>query len=78
MNAFKTIVPEKLKSAMGMMLSDAEGRKLAVNRLLPTLSYFISDLVVFVDNTTFDNTKFFDRIKSFVGNIRVSQDQVYF
>ncbi|KAH3765327.1 hypothetical protein Pelo_2851 [Pelomyxa schiedti] len=66
---FRAVVPNKLHGALKYMLQDAAGRRQAVNKLLPLFAYFVSDLVVYIDNTTFDNTKFIERIKNFVSCI---------
>eukprot|EP01105_Mastigella_eilhardi_P007417 TRINITY_DN1886_c0_g4_i2.p1 TRINITY_DN1886_c0_g4~~TRINITY_DN1886_c0_g4_i2.p1 ORF type:complete len:763 (+),score=193.43 TRINITY_DN1886_c0_g4_i2:273-2291(+) len=51
------------------MLKDAAGRRHAVNNMLPLLAYFVSDMVVFIDNSTFDNTKFTNSIRKFISSI---------
>eukprot|EP01105_Mastigella_eilhardi_P003540 TRINITY_DN1456_c1_g3_i1.p1 TRINITY_DN1456_c1_g3~~TRINITY_DN1456_c1_g3_i1.p1 ORF type:complete len:687 (-),score=181.52 TRINITY_DN1456_c1_g3_i1:111-2150(-) len=60
---------QELAPTLDMPQSDAASRRAAVNRMLPLLAYFVSDLVVFIDTSTFDNTKFVTRVRQFIAAI---------
>ncbi|KAH3760013.1 hypothetical protein Pelo_8089 [Pelomyxa schiedti] len=76
--SMEALVPPKVQSALQSQLqSSSIERRSAVNKLLPMLAYFMSDMVVFIDNTTFDNTKFAEKIKNFVSATGGIADKVF-